>query len=177
MGSQRTSWRVLGVATISFQGILLPARGDLELTSVPTNPCHHHIDVACDCSMYYQLSNPFHLCPGQLATQHAVPVQQRYIKLHPTTENINHAQMDTAKRTLRLETNRGRPNAPCCPSSAGSSQRDLNAPIAKELGLPSLDGAMLGSQNWQNESKMAWLKDKEREKPTEVEQKKIHRPQ
>ena len=60
-------------------------------------------------------------------------------------ENITHAKMDAAKRTLRLETNRGRPNAPCCPSSAGSSQRDLNAPIAKELDLPSLDRGMLGS--------------------------------
>ena len=49
--------------------------------------------------------------------------------------------MDTAIRTLRLETSRkGRPNASCCPSSAGSSQKDLNAPIPKELGLPFLEG-------------------------------------
>ena len=47
--------------------------------------------------------------------------------------------MDTAIRTLRLETSKkGRPNAPPHPSSAGSSQRDLNTPIPKELGLPSL---------------------------------------
>ena len=78
--------------------------------------------------------------------QHAVPVQQGYIKLEPTTENITHPYMDTAIRTLRPETNkRGRPNAPCHPNSAGSSQRDLNAPIPKELGLPSLEGGMLGS--------------------------------
>ena len=54
--------------------------------------------------------------------------------------------MDTTIRTLRPETSkRGRPNAPHCPSSAGSSQRDLDAPIPKELGLPSLEGAMLGT--------------------------------
>ena len=54
--------------------------------------------------------------------------------------------MDTSIRTLRLETSkRGRPNAPRHPSSAGSSQRDLNAPIPKELGLLSLEGGMLGS--------------------------------
>ena len=54
--------------------------------------------------------------------------------------------MDTTVRTLKLETRkRGRPNAPRDPNSAGSSQRDLDAPIPKELGLPSLEGAMLGS--------------------------------
>ena len=54
--------------------------------------------------------------------------------------------MDTTMKTLRPETSkRGRPNAPCSPSSAGSSQRDLDAPIPKELGLPSLEGGMLGS--------------------------------
>ena len=54
--------------------------------------------------------------------------------------------MDTAIRTLRLETSkRGRPNAPHHPSSAGSSQRDLDTAIAKELGLPSLEGGMLGN--------------------------------
>ena len=54
--------------------------------------------------------------------------------------------MDTAIRTLRPETSkRGRPNAPHHPSSAASSQKDLDAPIPKELGLPSLEGGMLGS--------------------------------
>ena len=37
--------------------------------------------------------------------------------------------MDTAIRTLRPETSkRGRPSAPRPPTSAGSSQRDLDAP-------------------------------------------------
>ena len=53
--------------------------------------------------------------------------------------------MDTAIRTLRLETSkRGRPNNHQHPSSAGSSQKDLDTPIPKELGLPSLEGGMLG---------------------------------
>ena len=42
--------------------------------------------------------------------------------------------MDTAVRILRLETSkRGRPNTPRRPSSPGSSQKDLDAPIPKEL--------------------------------------------
>ena len=54
--------------------------------------------------------------------------------------------MDTAIRTLRLETSkRRRPNALHHPSSAGSNQRDLDAPIPKESGLPSLEGGMLDS--------------------------------
>ena len=43
--------------------------------------------------------------------------------------------MDTAIRTLRPETSkRGRPN------TAGSSQKDFDIPIPKELGLASLEG-------------------------------------
>ena len=53
------SWRVLRVPTISLWGILLLARGNLELANAATNPCYHHIDAAYDCSMYYQLSNLF----------------------------------------------------------------------------------------------------------------------
>ena len=58
-----------------------------------------------------------------------------------------HTPLDTAIRTLRIETSkRGRPNTPRRPSSAGSSQKDLDAPIPKELGLPSLEGGMLGTR-------------------------------
>ena len=54
--------------------------------------------------------------------------------------------MEMAIRTPRLESNkRGRPNTPRSPNSTGNSQKDLDAPIPKELGLPSLDGGMLGS--------------------------------
>ena len=54
--------------------------------------------------------------------------------------------MDTAMRTLRPETSkRGRPNASSLPSSAGSSQKELNTPLPKESGLPSLEEGMLGS--------------------------------
>ena len=67
------SWRVLGVPTISLWGILFLARGNLELTNAPTNPCYHHIDAAYDCSMYYQLSN--HFVSAQVNRfQHAMPV-------------------------------------------------------------------------------------------------------
>ena len=54
--------------------------------------------------------------------------------------------MNTTVWTLRLDiSKRGKPNAPHHPSSAASSQKDLNAPIPKELGLPSLEGGMLSS--------------------------------
>ena len=54
--------------------------------------------------------------------------------------------MDSAMRTLRPETSKkGRPNAPHHLSSAGSSQKDLDAPIPKELDLPFPEVGMLGS--------------------------------
>ena len=100
-----------------------------------------------------------HFVSTQVNKLHVVPVQQGYIKLHLTPENITHPQMDTAIRTLRLETSRrGRPNAPHHPSSAGSSQRDLNAPTPKELGLPSLEEGMLGSYNRKKKSKIVVAK-------------------
>ena len=69
--------------------------------------------------------------------------------------------MDTTIRTFRPETGKtGRPNTPRCPSSAGSSQKDLDTPIPKELGLPSLEGGMLGRTGKKN-SEWRWLKDKE----------------
>ena len=83
MRSQRMSWRILRVATISLLGILLLARGDLELANALTNPCHHHIDAAYDCSMYYQLSNPFCLCPGQQVTT----CSASSIRMYKTTAN------------------------------------------------------------------------------------------
>jgi len=49
------------------------------------------------------------------------------------------------------------------PSSAGSSQKDLDAPVPKELGLPSLEGGMLGSWNRKNESRMVVAKRQRRE--------------
>ena len=54
--------------------------------------------------------------------------------------------MDNAIRTLGPETSkRGRPNASSLPSSAGSSQQELDTPLPKESGLPSLEGGTLGS--------------------------------
>ena len=73
--------------------------------------------------------------------------------------------MDTAMRTLSLETNkREMSNTPHHPSSAGSSQRDLDAPIPKELGLPSLQGGMLGSKNREKESRVKDLEGKSPQK-------------
>ena len=116
--------------------------------------------------------NHFFLCPGQQAKTCSASSTRIY-KTTANHENITHPQMDTAIRTLRLETSKGgRPNTPRHPSSAGSSQKDLDAPIPKELGLPSL-GGMLGSQNRQQESKMAVAKRQGREKPVKIEQRKV----
>ena len=49
MGSQKISWRVLRRATISLWGILLLARGNLELANAPTNPWYYRIDAVYDC--------------------------------------------------------------------------------------------------------------------------------
>ena len=106
--------------------------------------------------------------------QHAMPVQQGYMKLHPATENITHPQMDTIIKTLRLENSkRGRPNSPHHPSSAGSSQRNLNVPTPKGLYLLSLEGGMLDSQNRKKEFKMVVDKRQRKEKPTKMEQRKV----
>ena len=133
------------MATISLWGIFLLARGDLELANAPTNPCYHHIDAAYDCFMYYQLSNLFCLCPGhQTATCSASST-----RIYKTTPDLGkyHSPLDGHHyKDSELETSkRGKLNALCYPSSAGSSQRDLDAPTPKELGLPSLEEGMLGS--------------------------------
>ena len=115
--------------------------------------------------------------------QHAVPVQQGYRKLQLTTENITHPQVDTTIRALRLETSKrgnaplGMPNAPCHSSSGGSIQRDLNAPSPKELGLPSLERGMLGSQNTKKKSRMVVARRQGREQPVKIEQRKVLGPE
>ena len=110
--------------------------------------------------------------------QQTVPVQQGYIKLQLTTENLTHHQMDTAIRTLRPETSkRGRPNAPSSPSSKESSQKDLDAPISKGLDFPSLVEGILGSQNRKKESRMAVAKRQGRKKPTKIGERKVRGPE
>ena len=93
-------------------------------------------DVPCiiNCLIHF-------VCPDQQATT----TSSSSTRIYNTTPGHS-PEMYTAIRTLRPETSkRGRPSAPHCPSSAGSSQKDLHTPIPKELGLPSLEGGMLGS--------------------------------
>ena len=86
------SWRILRVATISLLGILLLVRGDLELANALTNPCYHHVDAAYDHSIYYQLFNPFCLCPGQQATTCSASLT----RIYKTTANYGkyHSPLD-----------------------------------------------------------------------------------
>ena len=61
----------------------------------------------------------------------------------------------------------GEANAPRHPSSAGSIQKDLDAPVPKKLVLPSLEGGMLGSYNRKKESKMVVAKRQRKGKAPE----------
>ena len=115
---------------------------NLKLTNVPTSPCYAIlmmlmiIPCTVNCLTCFVSAQVNQL-------QHAVPVQQRYKTI--ADHGKYHTPLDTAIRTLRIETSkRGRPNTPRHPSSAGSSQKDLDAPIPKELGFPSLERGMLG---------------------------------
>ena len=116
-----------------------PGDVNLELANAPTSSCYAILmmlmivpcTVIClTCFVSAQVNK----------LQHALPVQQRY----KTTANHRkyHSSLDGhSLRTLRPETNkRGRPNTPRHPSSAGSSQKDLNAPIPKELASHLLRG-------------------------------------
>ena len=84
--------------------------------------------------------------------------------------------METAIRILRLQTSkRGRSSAPRYPNLAGSSQRELDVYIPKEMGLLSLEVGILVriGRIGKRSPKWWWLKDKERKKHAKVEQKKI----
>ena len=139
-----------------------PGYVNLELTNVPTSPCYAILMIlmiilcTVNCLTCFVSAEVNQL-------QHAVPVQQRY---QTTADQGKYrTPLDSAIRTLRIETGkRGRPNTPRHPSSAGSSQKDLDAAFPKELGLPSLEGGMLGRQNREKESKMAEAKRQGRSK-------------
>ena len=110
--------------------------------------------------------------------QHAVPVQQGYMKLHPTVENITHPQMDTAIRTLRLEiSKRGRPSAPHCPSSAGSVTQTLTPLFPTNWASHLVRGECQVARIGKRSPKQWCLKDKERKKPTNLEQRKVQGPE
>ena len=83
------------MATISLWGILLLVRGNLELANVPTNPCYHKAVISIILMLLmiapYIINCLTHFVSAQVnKLQHAVTVQQGYIKLQPTTENITH---------------------------------------------------------------------------------------
>ena len=141
-----------------------PGNVNLELVHAPTSPYHAILMllmiVPCIINCLTCLS---------LLRSISYNMQSQFnkdTKLQLIMENITHPQMNTAKGTLRPETSkRGRPKTPCHPNSAGSSQKDLNTPIPKELGLPSLERGMLGSQNRERSPKWQWRKDKEGKSP------------
>ena len=97
--------------------------------------------------------------------QHAMPVQLGYIKLQQTTENITHPQMDTAIRTRRPETSKKGGPMPTPSQFSRSHQRELNAPIPKELASHLLRGECQVVRIVNRSPKWLWLKDKEGKSP------------
>ena len=78
--------------------------------------------------------------------------------------------MGISIRTLRLETSeRVRSKAPCYPSSTGSSQKDIDAPISKEMCILCREGGMLGSYNRKKGSRMVVAKRKRGGNPMKME--------
>ena len=83
------SWRGLGVATISLWEILLLARGNFGLANAPLIPVITILMLLMIAP--YIINCLTHFVSAQVnKLQHAVTVQQGYIKLQPTTENITH---------------------------------------------------------------------------------------
>ena len=81
--------RVLKVATISPWGSLLLARGDLELANAPPNPVITILMMLMIAPCTINCLTCF-VSAQVNKLEHAVPVQQGYTKLYPTTENITH---------------------------------------------------------------------------------------
>ena len=62
---------------------------NLELANDPTNPHYHSVDAAM--IVPYFINCIIHFVSAKVnKLQYAVPVEQGYIKLHLTMENITH---------------------------------------------------------------------------------------
>ena len=83
------SWRVLGVATTSLWRICLPAMKNFELANAPTSPCYGILMMCMIAPCIIICLTPF-VSTQVNKLQLAVPVQQGYMKLQPTMENITH---------------------------------------------------------------------------------------
>ena len=70
-------------------GILLLVREDLELASIPTNPCYHHLMLLMIAPCIINCLTHF-ICAQVNKLQHVVSVQQGCIKPHPTMGNLTH---------------------------------------------------------------------------------------
>ena len=148
----------------SLWGILLLVRGNLKFPNAPTNPCYHHTDAAYDCSIYYQLSNPFCLCPGQEATTCSASLT----RIYKTTVDHRkyHSPLDGHHyKDSRLETSKmGRPNAPSPSQFSRKQPEKLRCPYSPRIGPPISWGGRLGRIR-KRSPKWWWLKDKEGESP------------
>ena len=82
-GSQRMSWGVLGVAIISPLGN--PSSGKGGIWS-----CLMSLLISIITILMLPMIAPC-IIDEPILSQHAMPVQQEYIKLHPTTENITYS--------------------------------------------------------------------------------------
>ena len=158
------NWRVLRIVTISLWGILLLVLGNLELANAPTNPCYHCIDIAYDCSIYYQFYNPFCLCPGQQAI--TCSASSTRIQKTTTGHGKYHSPLDghCYKDSEARDQQEGGNQCPL-PSQLSRKYPETSMPLfpnnwACHLLREECQILRIGkrSPKWQ------WLKDKEREK-------------
>ena len=106
--------------------------------------------------------------------QNAVLVQQGYIKLYqPQKTSITHPQRDTTIRTLRLETSKRGSPMPLADPDQQEVARETSVPlIPKNWASHLLRGVFQVVRIGKRSLKWWWQKDKQREKPTQREQRK-----
>ena len=156
-------WRVLGVAAISLWGSFSWRGGILDWLMPLLIPIITIMMLLPPCIINC-LTRFFSSQVNKL--QHAVPVQQGYIELQPTTENITHPQMDTAIRTLRPETSkRGSPMPLAIPAQQEVARETLMPLFPKNWASHLSRGECQVVRIGKRSPEWWWLKDKEGKNP------------
>ena len=164
------------MATISLWRNSSPGEGKLELANAPTNPCYHHIDATYGCSMYYQLSNPFCLCPGQQTTVCSASSTRMYKmtansrKYHSSLDG--HCYKDSGLRLARWEG-----PMPLTVPVQQEVARETLTPLVPMNWASHLLRGMLNSYNRKKESRMAVVKRQRSEKPVKIEHRMVQGPE
>ena len=131
------------------------------------------IDASYGCSIYYQLSSPVCLCPGQQATT----CSASSTRIYKTTANHGkyHSPLDvhSYKNSQARDQQEGEAQWPS-PSQFSRKQPENLTPLFPKIWpFHLLKEEYLVVRIGKRSPKWWWLKDKEREKPLKMEQKKI----